>query len=358
MVKNNYSVLINNKYVEVSNIYAVGRNYIDHAKEMKSEVGKDPIFFQKALTSLSKSPTIILPNKREIHHELEVVILLGESGENISTNNAMDYIQGIGLGLDLTDRKLQSELKRKSLPWFISKSFKGSAVVSEFYQWDKSKWNNRFWLKRNNVIVQSGKIIEMVFSIKELISYLSRRIPLLNGDLIFTGTPSGVGTIIQGDKLEMGLGKKSFMKIDVIDYVSMRDELKSYSLYVDGAADLHSKTAGIGGVFYNNADEEIYRFSEYLDDATNNEAEYTALIKGLKYGLELKLININIYSDSELIVKQINGDYKVKNDRMKKLHHIVLNLLEQYDSWVINHVMRDKNIIADKLSKDGRKKGR
>ena len=358
MVKNNYSVLINNKYVEVSNIYAVGRNYIDHAKEMKSEVSNDPIFFQKALTSLSKSPTIILPKKREIHHELEVVILLGESGENISTNNAMDYIQGIGLGLDLTDRKLQSELKRKSLPWFISKSFKGSAVVSEFYQWDKSKWNNKFWLKRNNVIVQSGKIIEMVFSIKELISYLSRRIPLLNGDLIFTGTPSGVGTIIQGDKLEMGLGKKSFMKIDVIDYVSVRDELKSYSLYVDGAADLHSKTAGIGGVFYNNADEEIYRFSEYLDDATNNEAEYTALIKGLKYGLELKLININIYSDSELIVKQINGDYKVKNDRMKKLHHIVLNLLEQYDSWVINHVMRDKNIIADKLSKDGRKKGR
>ena len=76
MVKNNYSVLINNKYVEVSNIYAVGRNYIDHAKEMKSEVSNDPIFFQKALTSLSKSPTIILPKKREIHHELEVVVLV------------------------------------------------------------------------------------------------------------------------------------------------------------------------------------------------------------------------------------------------------------------------------------------
>ena len=358
MVKNNYSVLINNKYVEVSNIYAVGRNYIDHAKEMKSEVSNDPIFFQKALTSLSKSPTIILPKKREIHHELEVVVLVGKSGENINTNNAMDYIRGIGLGLDLTDRKLQSELKRKSLPWFISKSFKGSAVVSEFYKWDKSRWNNKFWLKINNEIVQSGKIIEMVFSIKELISYLSKRIPLLNGDLIFTGTPSGVGTIIHGDKLEMGLGKESFMRIDVIDYVSMDDELKTYSLYVDGAADLHSKTAGIGGVFYNDDNEEIYSFSEYLDDATNNEAEYTALIEGLKYGLELKLININIYSDSELIVKQVNGDYKVKNDRMKKLHHIVLNLLEQYDSWVINHVMRDKNIIADKLSKDGRKKGR
>ena len=358
MVKNNYSVLINNKYVEVSNIYAVGRNYIDHAKEMKSGVSKDPIFFQKALTSLSKSPTIILPNKREIHHELEVVVLLGKSGDNFSINNAMDYIQGIGLGLDLTDRKLQSELKRKSLPWFISKSFKGSAVVSEFYKWDKSRWKNKFWLKRNNEIVQSGKIIEMVFSIKHLISYLSKRIPLLNGDLIFTGTPSGVGAIIHGDKLEMGLGKESFMKIDVIDYVSMNEELETFSLFVDGAADLHSKTAGIGGVFYNDDNEEVYSFSEYLDDATNNEAEYTALIEGLKYGLELKLININIYSDSELIVNQVNGDYKVKNDRMKKLYHIVLNLLEQYDNWVINHVMRDDNIIADKLSKDGRKKGR
>ena len=180
----------------------------------------------------------------------------------------------------------------------------------------------------------------------------------MNGDLIFTGTPSGVGTITQGDKLEMGLGKKSFMKIDVIDYVSMRDELKSYSLYVDGAADLHSKTAGIGGVFYNNADEEIYRFSEYLDDATNNEAEYTALIEGLKYGLELKLININIYSDSELVVKQISGHYKVKNDRMKKLYKETYSLLSKFKSWSCTHVLRDKNKVADKLATDGRLKGK
>ena len=358
MIKNNYSVLINNKYIEVRNIYAVGRNYVDHAKEMQSPVPKDPILFQKALTSLSNSSTIIIPDGREIHHELEVVVLVGKSGENITSDNALSYIKGIGLGLDLTDRILQSKLKSKSLPWFLSKSFKGSAVTSEFYKWDNSKWNESFWLKKNKKIVQSGKIIEMIFSIEELISYLSKRISLLKGDLIFTGTPSGVGPIINGDKLDMGLGNESLMNIDVIDSTSMNDEIKTFSLYVDGSADLNTKTAGIGGVFYNDNNEEVYSFSEYLDDATNNEAEYTALIKGLKLGLELKFINIEIYSDSELIVRQINGDYQVKNDRMKNLHLKVLNLLKQYNNWSIKHIMRDKNEIADRLSKEGRMLGK
>jgi len=358
MINNNYSVLLNDKNIEVTNIYAVGRNYIDHAKEMQSSIPKDPILFQKALTSLSKSSTVIIPHGREIHHEIEIVVLIGESGENISLDNAFNYIKGIGLGLDLTDRILQAKLKSKSLPWFLSKSFKGSAVVSKFYKWDNSKWNEPFWLKKNKKIVQSGKITEMIFSIEELISYLSNRVPLLKGDLIFTGTPSGVGPIVKGDKLDIGLGNKSFMNIEVINSNEMNDEIKTFSLYVDGSADLNTKTAGIGGVFYNDDNEEIYSFSEYLDDATNNEAEYTALIKGLKLGLELKFINIEIYSDSELIVRQINGDYQVKNDRMKNLHLKVLNLLKQYNNWSIKHIMRDKNEIADRLSKEGRKLGK
>jgi ribonuclease HI len=91
------------------------------------------------------------------------------------------------------------------------------------------------------------------------------------------------------------------------------------SFYIDGAADLHSKTAGIGGVIIKNG-EEVFSFSEYLHDATNNEAEYTALVKGLKYLIQLKLLNANIYSDSELVVKQINGEYRVKHPRMQKLY--------------------------------------
>ena len=127
------------------------------------------------------------------------------------------------------------------------------------------------------------------------------------------------------------------------------------ALYIDGAADLHSKSAGIGGVIYS-SNNEIFSFSEYLHDATNNEAEYNALIMGLKSLLKLKLLNPIIYSDSELIVKQVNGEYRVKNDRMKLLHREVISLLSNFQSWSLIHVLRDKNKVADKLANEGRKK--
>ena len=133
------------------------------------------------------------------------------------------------------------------------------------------------------------------------------------------------------------------------------EEYNKITLYVDGAADLHSKTAGIGGVIYN-SDEEIFSFSEYLHDSTNNEAEYGALIAGLKYLIKLNLLNPTIYSDSELIVKQVNGEYRVKNDRMITLYNEVINLLSNFKSWSLIHVFRDKNIVADKLANEGRKK--
>ena len=127
------------------------------------------------------------------------------------------------------------------------------------------------------------------------------------------------------------------------------------ALYIDGAADLHSKTAGIGGVIYS-SNNEIFSFSEYLHDATNNEAEYNALILGLKSLLKLNLLNPIIYSDSELIVKQVNGDYRVKNDRMILLHSEVISLLRKFETWSLIHVLRDKNKVADKLANEGRKK--
>ncbi len=128
-------------------------------------------------------------------------------------------------------------------------------------------------------------------------------------------------------------------------------------LYVDGAADLHTKTAGVGGVFYRNG-EELYSFSEYLDGATNNEAEYTALLKGLEVAEKLKLGNIKIYADSELVVKQINGEYKVRNPRMQVLHAKVSSRLNQLQTWSLDHVPRNKNLRADALSKEGRMKGK
>ena len=145
----------------------------------------------------------------------------------------------------------------------------------------------------------------------------------------------------------------------VLDELINDDEnINAVSLFIDGAADLHTKTAGIGGVFLGENNEELYRFSEYLDDATNNEAEYSSLIKGLEIGIELKLINIDIYSDSELVVKQVSGEYKVKHERMRPLHRKAIALLSQYYNWSLQHVPRNDNTIADKLSKKGMKQGR
>jgi len=123
-------------------------------------------------------------------------------------------------------------------------------------------------------------------------------------------------------------------------------------LFIDGAADLHSKRAGIGGVFLNH-DEEIFSFSENIGPATNNEAEYRALIQGLKLALKNELFSLQIFADSELVVKQINGEYKVKNERMKILHGKAKSLLVKFDSWEINHVRREMNKIADNYAKKG-----
>ena len=129
------------------------------------------------------------------------------------------------------------------------------------------------------------------------------------------------------------------------------------SMYIDGAADLNSKTAGIGGVIYKD-DEELFTFSEYLNDSTNNEAEYTALIRGLEYLVKMKLLNVQIFSDSELVVKQINGEYKVKNSRMILLNQKAFSLFSELDQWSFKHVLREKNKVADKLAGEGRLKGK
>ena len=129
------------------------------------------------------------------------------------------------------------------------------------------------------------------------------------------------------------------------------------SMYIDGAADLNSKTAGIGGVIYKD-NEELFTFSEYLNDSTNNEAEYIALIRGLEYLVEMKLLNVQIFSDSELVVKQINGEYKVKNSRMILLNQKASSLFSQLEEWSFTHVLREKNKVADKLAGEGRSKGK
>jgi len=198
--------------IPVRNIYCIGRNYRAHAAELNHDVPDHPFFFQKSIPALNTANEIILPENREIHHELEIVVLIGKDGEMISASSTNTFISGYALGLDLTDRIYQTQLKEAKLPWLLAKSFKGSAVVSTF---QSEMVQKDFWLKVNGEVRQRGNASQMVFSISQQISFLSSMIPLMSGDLIFTGTPSGVGPIHSGDSLELGIGEKSIHSLSV-----------------------------------------------------------------------------------------------------------------------------------------------
>ncbi len=200
------------EWIPVRNIYCIGRNYLDHISELNNEKPDTPFFFQKSLPALNTSDIIEMPEERDIHHELEIVILIHEDGEFISLTDAPKHIGGYGLGLDLTDRFLQNQFKSKQLPWLLAKSFKGSAVVSEF---QSKPISDDFWLKVNGEEVQRGQVNQMINSIPEQIVYLSSMIPLMKGDIIFTGTPKGVGPIVVNDQLEMGVGDQFIKSLTV-----------------------------------------------------------------------------------------------------------------------------------------------
>lgn len=196
-------------------IICIGRNYADHAKEMKSELPTEPIFFMKPDTALLKEgQDLYLPDlNSEVHFECELVVKINKAGKHIDQEFAKNYYSEITLGLDLTARDLQSKCKEKGLPWEIAKAFDNSAPVST--QWiNVSNLNMKelsFQFFQNGNLKQTGFIKDMIFSIDELISYVSRFVTLKTGDLLFTGTPAGVGPIQIGDKLEGFLeGNKLF----------------------------------------------------------------------------------------------------------------------------------------------------
>lgn len=187
-------------------IICIGRNYADHAKEMNSELPSEPIFFMKPDTALVKEGSeFYLPElNSEIHYECELVVKISKAGKFIAEEFAKNYYSEISLGLDLTARDLQAKCKEKGLPWEIAKAFDNSAPIS-------SKWISvselslsdlNFQLFQNGELKQNGFTKEMIFSIDKLISYVSTFVTLKTGDLIFTGTPAGVGPIHIGDKLE------------------------------------------------------------------------------------------------------------------------------------------------------------
>lgn len=194
-------------------IICIGRNYIEHAKELNNPVPKEPVFFLKPDTALQiKNRPFFYPDfSSEIHYELEIVLKLCKNGKNIDPRFANEYFDKIGLGIDFTARDLQQKLKEKGLPWEKAKAFDYSAPVSEFIPVSElgDLTDLHFRLDLNGKIVQDGTTSDMIFSFAAIISYVSRFITLRAGDLIFTGTPEGVGPVKIGDHLQGWLeGKK------------------------------------------------------------------------------------------------------------------------------------------------------
>lgn len=187
-------------------IICIGRNYADHAKEMNAATPSEPMFFMKSDISLLRPGTpFFYPNfSTDIHYECELVVKIDRVGKNIAEKFAHKYYSEIGLGIDFTARDLQQKCKEKGHPWEIAKSFEGSAAISaEFI--DKSKIdlsNLSFSLNQNNSTVQEGNSSDMLFTIDQIIAYVSQYMTLKKGDLIYTGTPKGVGPVQIGDELQ------------------------------------------------------------------------------------------------------------------------------------------------------------
>ena len=187
-------------------IICIGRNYIDHIKELSNQKPLNPVVFLKPDSSvIAKNQNFIIPSfSNEIHHEVELVIKINKVGKHIDKSFSHKYYDEIGLGIDFTARDIQSNLKEKGHPWEKSKAFDNSCMVGNFLKKEKLEDISKieFSLKKNNEIVQSGCSNDMLWKIDELISYVSQYFTLKIGDLIFTGTPSGVSKVESGDILE------------------------------------------------------------------------------------------------------------------------------------------------------------
>jgi 2-keto-4-pentenoate hydratase/2-oxohepta-3-ene-1,7-dioic acid hydratase in catechol pathway len=193
-------------------IICIGRNYAEHVKELNNDIPKEPVFFMKPDSSLLiKNRPFFLPDfSQEIHFEVELVLKINRIGKNIGEKFAHRYYSEIGLGIDFTARDIQRRCKEKGLPWEIAKSFDASAVLGKFLSKDSfSEIDNiEFSLKKNGEEVQKGNSGNMIFSFDETIAYISRFCTLKMGDLIYTGTPAGVGQVKIDDRLEGYLGEQ------------------------------------------------------------------------------------------------------------------------------------------------------
>ena len=198
-------------------IICIGRNYIKHAEELGNSVPEEPLFFLKPDTAIQPKghPFFIPEFSDEIHYETELVIKINKIGKHIEERFAHKYYSQIGLGIDFTARDIQQECKKKGLPWEKAKGFDGSAQISKVFI-DKSNLdleNISFKLEKNGEIVQNGNSKDMLFHFDKIINYISKFYTLKIGDLIYTGTPAGVGKVTPGDVLIGYIEEKEMLKV-------------------------------------------------------------------------------------------------------------------------------------------------
>lgn len=198
-------------------IICVGRNYEAHAHELHNEIPMEPVLFMKPDTALLRGTDFYVPEfSNEVHYEVELVLKISKPGKYILKENASAHYREIALGIDFTARDLQMELKEKGLPWEKAKAFDGSAVVSSFRPLeDFSLSDIHFEMTNNSEVVQVGNSRQMLFDFDELISYISKYFTLKTGDLIFTGTPKGVGAVKENDILDGFLEKERMFSIKI-----------------------------------------------------------------------------------------------------------------------------------------------
>ncbi|MFL2568144.1 MAG: fumarylacetoacetate hydrolase family protein [Flavobacteriales bacterium] len=200
-------------------IICIGRNYLDHAKELGNKIPTSPLFFLKPDTAIQpKGHPFFIPDfSNNIHFEVELVVKISKNGKNIDEKFAHKYYNEIGIGIDFTARDIQEECKKNGLPWERAKGFDGSAQISnEFINKELLILNDiNFSLSLNNSIMQTGNSKNMIFSFDQIISYISKYYTLRAGDLIYTGTPSGVGKVERGDSLSCFINSNEMLKVNI-----------------------------------------------------------------------------------------------------------------------------------------------
>jgi 2-keto-4-pentenoate hydratase/2-oxohepta-3-ene-1,7-dioic acid hydratase in catechol pathway len=200
-------------------IFCVGRNYAEHAKELGNAVPEEPVIFMKPKSALlqQNTPFYYPPFSNELHYEVELVLRISKNGKYIPENQASKYYDAISVGIDFTARDVQANLKKKGLPWEKAKAWDNSAVKGDWVMLTAQMLSNpiHFSLTKNGEQVQLGDTTNMIFSFDHIVSHISQYFPLNIGDMIYTGTPAGVGECVVGDQLEGYLETKKLFELEI-----------------------------------------------------------------------------------------------------------------------------------------------